>query len=100
MENCSCRMVCCCPEARLGGVEQISGSSCADWIRVPPIRLGGGFSSNVQSNLARLSSSSAGEQQMRVAGILGGWVLLTSCAEPSPASVWLPSILPSSFYIY
>ncbi|GLT84988.1 hypothetical protein SLE2022_031920 [Rubroshorea leprosula] len=30
----------------------------ADWIRIPPSRLGGGFSSNVQSNLARLSSSS------------------------------------------
>ncbi|GKV17167.1 hypothetical protein SLEP1_g27703 [Rubroshorea leprosula] len=60
-------------EQRLGGVEQISGSSCADWIQVPPIRLGGGFSSNVQSNLVRLSSSAAGEQQMQMAGILGGW---------------------------
>ncbi|GKV23868.1 hypothetical protein SLEP1_g33551 [Rubroshorea leprosula] len=56
-------------EARLGGVEQ---------------RLGGGFSSNVQTNLVQLSSSAAGEQQMRVAGILGGWVLFTSCAEQLP----------------
>ncbi|GKV13737.1 hypothetical protein SLEP1_g24721 [Rubroshorea leprosula] len=28
-----------------------------------------------------LPSAAAGEQQMRVVGILGGWMLLTSCAE-------------------
>ncbi|GKV15157.1 hypothetical protein SLEP1_g25959 [Rubroshorea leprosula] len=65
-------MVCCCPEARLGGEEADFRVLFADWIRVPPSRLGGDFSSNVQSNLVRLSSSSASEQQRRMAGILGG----------------------------
>ncbi|GKV49592.1 hypothetical protein SLEP1_g56332 [Rubroshorea leprosula] len=49
----------------------------------------------------RLSSSAAGEQQRRVAGILGGWLLLTLAQNNffSPVCV-SPLFLPSSIYIY
>ncbi|GKV41789.1 hypothetical protein SLEP1_g49281 [Rubroshorea leprosula] len=87
MENCSLPNGCCCQEARLGGEEADFRVLFADWIRVPPSRLGGGFSSNVQSNLARLSSSSLVNNRC---GWLGCGRLGAVAQNNSLASVWLP----------